>query len=78
MKIRELIEELEYFAEQHGDDIHVVVNRNGRSYPVYIMSSGVYPAHTNQITHSNYFEYLDDEEEDVDPNLEPNICVIND
>jgi len=78
MKIRELIEELEDFADQYGDDIHVVVNRNARDYPVYIMSSGVYPAYARQITSSGYFEYLDEDEEDIDPDLMPNICVIND
>jgi len=63
MKVRELIEELEQFAETFGN-LEVAVNRNGRDYPVFIKASGAFPAHTNQLReNSGYFTYEDTPEE---------------
>lgn len=81
MTIRELMEELEDFADEYGDEIEVAVNRNGRAYPVYILTSGVYPAHTRRIEHSGYFSYLDDEDdlEEFDGDVPmPNLVILND
>jgi hypothetical protein len=70
MTVSELIELLEEFKEDFGD-LEVAVNRNGRDYPVFIKSNGVFPGHADERQlrdYSGYFKYLDDdyEEESLD------------
>lgn len=65
MRISELMEHLEDFMDQYGDQ-EVIVNRNGREYPVFIKASGAYPGYIKPRSlseNSGYFEYVD---EDVD------------
>lgn len=62
MIISKLISALEDFRDEFGD-LEVAVNRNGREYPVFIRTTGTFPATTRQPNeYSGYFEYIDDDE----------------
>jgi hypothetical protein len=76
-----MIDSLEEFADEFGENVQVVVNRNDRSYPVYMKASGPYPGMTEAaLRSSGYFEYIDEEYEDdsEDDEALTLLCVLND